>query len=142
MRKINFITIHCTATQQSAKVSSIQRYWKETLGWRSPGYHKIIEASGNVVTLAPDSAVCNGVAGHNSDSLHVSYIGGVDAKGKAVDNRTKAQRLALAAVVAEWKVKYPGALVLGHRDFSGVKKDCPSFNAMPWWKALEATIML
>lgn len=134
MRNIKYIVIHTTATAQNAKVSSIQNYWKNELGWKSPGYHKIIEANGTVHTLAPDTASTNGVAGFNSNSLHVSYIGGIDAKGKPVDNRTEAQKLAMLKIVAEWKQKYPGAIVQGHRDFPKVAKACPCFDAKKWWE--------
>jgi N-acetylmuramoyl-L-alanine amidase len=63
MRRIDFITIHCSATPQTATVASIQRYWREVLKWKSPGYHAIIAADGTVTRLAPDEAICNGVAG-------------------------------------------------------------------------------
>jgi N-acetylmuramoyl-L-alanine amidase len=136
-RNIRWIVVHCTATPQSAKVSSIQNYWKNSLKWKSPGYHKIIEPDGNIVQLASDNEVCNGVAGYNSESLHVSYIGGVDTKGKGLDNRTPAQQQALWMVVKEWKNKYPGAVVQGHRDFKGVSKECPSFDARAWWETVN-----
>lgn len=129
MRTITHLTVHCTATPQTTTVASIQRHWKDVLKWKSSGYHVIIEASGKIVRLAPDSAVCNGVAGHNSNSLHVSYIGGVDASGKAKDTRTFAQKSSLYTVLLEWKKLYPNAVILGHRDFPNVRKDCPSFDA-------------
>lgn len=128
MRQIKFIVVHCTATPQNATISSIQKYWRENLGWESPGYHKIIEADGKVTTLATDDKVCNGVAGFNSVSLHVSYIGGVQGS-LAKDNRTEGQKQALLQVLKEWKAKYPKAIIQGHRDFPDVKKACPSFDA-------------
>lgn len=128
MRKINFLVVHCTATAQNATVANIQKYWREVLKWKSPGYHKIIDAAGNITTLASDDTVCNGVAGHNSVSLHVSYIGGVNGT-KAADNRTPQQKVALLSVLREWKAKYPNAVIQGHKDFPGVTKACPSFNA-------------
>jgi len=134
MREIKHIVIHCTATLQSAKVESIQKYWKSTLKWKSPGYHKVIAADGTVHTLAPDEQVCNGVAGYNSQSLHVSYIGGIDAKGNAKDNRTPQPKRAMEAVAREWKLQHPAAVVQGHRDFPGVAKACPSFDAIAWAK--------
>lgn len=136
MRKIKHIVLHCTASPQTATVESIQNYWRKHLGWRSPGYHRILKPNGEVVTLAPDEAICNGVGGHNSNSLHVSYIGGVDKNGKPVDNRTEAQKLAMESVIRVWLAKYPGAEVLGHRDFAGVKKACPSFDSRAWWASV------
>jgi N-acetylmuramoyl-L-alanine amidase len=131
MRKVNFLVLHCTATPQTATVQSIQKYWKENLGWKSPGYHHIIEPSGEIVTLADDERVCNGVKGHNANSIHISYIGGVNGK-KAVDNRTEAQKQAQISLITHYKEKYPGIIVLGHRDFVGVSKSCPSFDVKSW----------
>ena len=53
MRNINYIAIHCTATQPEASIASIQNYWKNNLGWKNPGYHYIIDRFGNVVNLLP-----------------------------------------------------------------------------------------
>jgi N-acetylmuramoyl-L-alanine amidase len=133
-RSIKYIVVHCTATAQSATVGAIQRYWRENLKWKSSGYHKIIEPNGTITTLATDDKICNGVAGYNSVSLHVSYIGGVDSKGKGLDNRTEAQKRALCEVIYGWKRTYPNAIIQGHRDFAGVKKECPSFDAINEYK--------
>lgn len=129
MRIIKHLVVHCSATSQTATVDAIKRYWKEKLGWVNYGYHVIITASGEIVRLAKDEAICNGVAGHNSTSLHVCYIGGIDANGKSKDSRTFAQKSSLYTVLTEWRKKYPNATILGHRDFKGVAKDCPCFDA-------------
>ena len=136
MRNIKNIVLHCTATPQSAKIENIQRYWRDHLKWKSPGYHRIIQPDGTVVKLAEDSTICNGVAGHNSVSIHISYIGGVgDDNRTPLDNRTQAQIASMVALVKEYKAKYPGARVCGHRDFPGVAKACPSFDVAAWLKA-------
>jgi N-acetylmuramoyl-L-alanine amidase len=144
MREIKYITIHCTATPQSATVAAIQRYWREVLKWKSPGYHQCVTPDGSVALLAKDELICNGVAGFNRNALHVSYIGGVDWNGKAFDNRTDAQKAALFSVVQAWAAKYPDAKIMGHRDFSrdlnrdGIiqpsewAKACPSFDVKSW----------
>ncbi|SFO32947.1 N-acetylmuramoyl-L-alanine amidase [Chitinophaga sp. YR627] len=129
MRKIDFIVIHCTATPQDTRPESIQHYWKEYLKWKSPGYHYLIEASGNVIQLATEDRICNGVAGYNANSIHVSYIGGVDADNRPSDNRTIAQKDAMRTLVTLLKQQYPQARIQGHRDFPFVKKACPSFDA-------------
>ena len=136
MREIKHIVIHCTATPQSAKVASIQRYWREVQGWKSPGYHYIVDQHGFTARLAPDEAICNGVAGFNRNALHVSYIGGVDASGKPLDNRTPAQRDALYSIVQRWAAKYPTAKILGHCDFPKVAKACPCFDVKKWCEEL------
>ncbi len=137
MRKINHIVLHCTATPQNTTIESIKRYWKNELGWKSPGYHFIIKKDGEAVSLLPIEQVSNGVAGHNANSIHISYIGGVDGKGNPVDNRTGEQVLTQVRLIKELRAKFPNADVLGHRDFPGVKKACPSFDVKTWLKAVN-----
>ena len=136
MRAIKYIVVHCTATKQNATIEAIRNYWKKVLGWKSPGYHIIVKPNGDFERLASDETICNGVKNYNSNSIHVSYIGGVDDNGKAIDNRTDAQKKALLQTICGLKAKYPNAIVQGHRDFSNVAKDCPSFNAKVEYKHL------
>lgn len=137
MREIKYIVLHCTATQPHATVESIQRYWRENLKWKSPGYHYIIPANGGVKQLAPEEAVTNGVAGFNQVSINVSYVGGVDLDGKTPkDTRTPEQLEAMIRLVKKLRVKYPNAVIRGHRDFPRVKKACPSFEVKEWIKTL------
>lgn len=129
MRNINYIAVHCTATAQTATVSSIQKYWKENLKWQMPGYHFIIKPSGDVVNLLSIDKVSNGVKGFNSETINVSYIGGIDSNGKPYDNRTPKQKSALINLLKDLRKQFPKAIIQGHRDFPGVKKACPSFDA-------------
>jgi N-acetylmuramoyl-L-alanine amidase len=137
MRQIKYICLHCTATPQTAKIESIQRYWQKQLKWKSPGYHFIIKPDGTPVPLQPIELPSNGVAGFNKHSIHISYIGGVDAKGKAVDNRTDLQKKTQVDLLRELHKKFPDAKICGHRDFPGVKKECPSFNVEEWLKTVD-----
>jgi N-acetylmuramoyl-L-alanine amidase len=140
MRKITHIVLHCTATPQNTTVESIQRYWRTPKpkgnGWKSPGYHHIIKADGTIVDLLPIEQVSNGVAGNNSNSINISYIGGVDKKGKALDNRTDAQKAAQIALLKKYKAMFPGVVICGHRDFPKVRKSCPSFDVATWLKTV------
>lgn len=129
MRKIDYIVMHCTATDQSAKVSSIVKYWAERLGWRNPGYHFIIDAEGEVTQLQPLDKASNGVRGYNAHSIHVSYIGGKDR-----DDRTHAQMVAQQAIVKGLHGMFPDAKIQGHCDFPKVRKSCPRFNVAEWLK--------
>lgn len=137
MRAIDNIVIHCTATSQNTKVESILRYWRDALRWKNPGYHFIIEANGTVTQLLDIEKVSNGVKGHNYNSIHISYIGGIDGGGKAIDNRTKEQIIAMDALIKSFHSVYPLAKIKGHRDFEGVKKDCPSFEVSEYIKQLN-----
>ena len=129
MRNINYIAIHCTATQPETSISSIQNYWKNNLGWKNPGYHYIIDRFGNVVNLLPIELVSNGVQGYNSQTINISYVGGIDKSGKPKDTRTEAQKQSILKLLKELRVKFPKAKIQGHRDFPNVKKACPSFEA-------------
>ena len=136
MREVKFLAVHCTATPQTATVSSIQNYWKNVLKWKMPGYHFIIKPNGEVVQLLEIEKVSNGVKGFNSVSINISYIGGVDAQNKPIDNRTEAQKKALHDLLKKLKKQFPKAIIQGHRDFPEVKKACPSFNAKEEYKHL------
>lgn len=136
MRRIDNIVLHCTATPQTTTVSSIQNYWKNTLKWVNPGYHFIILPDGKVVQLQPIEKPSNGVAGHNAYSIHISYIGGVDGNGRAVDNRTDLQKQAQIELIKKFKNQFPNAKVKGHRDFPEVSKKCPSFDVGEWLKCV------
>lgn len=131
-REIRYIVVHCTATPPAAKIESIQRYWKEQLGWKDPGYHYIIQRNGEIICLQPEHLIANGVKGYNTQSIHISYIGGIDKNNKPVDNRTGEQQAALFNKLVALTEKYPQAKIMGHRDFPGVTKACPCFDVRKW----------
>ena len=142
MRNIQFIVIHCTGASQNQTIAAIKSFWKNVKGWKNVGYHKIIEADGKVTELATSDMITNGVAGHNSKSYHICYIGGQGGK----DNRTENQKKSLLSEVIKAKKMFPRAIVVGHRDLSpdlnrdGIvtpnewTKECPSFNAKNEYK--------
>lgn len=134
MRIIKYIVIHCTATQPNTKKEAILNYWKNTLKWKSVGYHRLIDANGIIHELANYDQITNGVKGYNSESIHFSYIGGIDESGRPKDTRTIKQKESLLYLVEKAKKKYPEAIVLGHKDFKGVVKACPSFDAKTEYK--------
>lgn len=134
-RDIHYIVVHCTATSPHTTIESIKKYWREELHWKNPGYHYIITRSGKIETLLLEEQIANGVKGYNKNSIHISYVGGVDANGNPVDNRTTEQVQAIMNKLTELKTKYPKAMILGHRDFPGVTKKCPSFDVREWLKA-------
>ncbi len=142
-RDIKWIAIHCTAGY--GNVDSIKKYWKNTLKWKTVGYHIIVDLDGNLHTLVNFDEITNGVKGFNSKSIHISYIGGVlkEDYTKAYDSRTDAQKEGLKQAILMARKYAPKAKIKGHRDFSTDKngngkidtweriKDCPSFDAIP-----------
>lgn len=148
MREIKYIVVHCTATNQNTTIQALRNGWK-ALGWSNPGYHYTVLPDGTYRALQDIEKIANGVAGHNSTSIHVSYIGGIDALGKPVDNRTAQQKETLIRLLTELKRRFPIATIRGHRDFSADKnkngkidhyeyiKHCPCFDAIPEYKNIR-----
>ena len=134
-RKIERVIFHCTATQPEATVTSIQNYWKNTLGWKSAGYHIMVRADGSWTLLTDFNSISNGVQGKNSTAINISYIGGIDKKGKALDTRTPEQKEVLELCYHLFKEKLPKATFHGHNEFAN--KACPSFNVKEWVKGLK-----
>lgn len=91
MRKIKYIVVHCTAGSQRQTVGDLLSEFSRK-GWRNPGYHVVIMPDGSRRQLLDFSRIANGVRGHNADAIHVAYVGGIDAHGRALDNRTEAQK--------------------------------------------------
>jgi len=138
LRNIKYIVVHCTATPPTTTVESIKRYWKEKRGWGdTPGYHYLIQRQGSLIQLLDESKNSNGVYKHNSNCINIAYIGGVDKEGKPQDNLSEAQNHSMFDLIVSLLEKYPQAEVLGHRDFSGVKKACPSFDVKKWLSEYE-----
>lgn len=134
MRQIDFIVLHCTATQPTARVEAIERYWREVRGWTNPGYHFLVAADGTLHKLLPVEQIANGVRGLNHRSVHVSYIGGVDMYGRPKDTRTGLQKATTLRVLQALLVQFPQARVAGHYQFAA--KACPSFDVPAWLQAM------
>lgn len=160
MRFINYIVIHCSAG--FGLIPAIERFWYNTLKWKNPGYHIIIYEDGTIWYVTKDGSysrdkskwfpqlITNGVAGFNTPSIHISYIGGVDKTNvnKALDTRTPEQKESILYSInnsLNYLKEYQeikNIKILGHRDFSPDKnkngiiepweriKECPSFNAI------------
>lgn len=147
MRPIKYIVLHCTAGSQNETIAQLFTGFKAR-GWKNNGYHIVVDGEGGRHDITPLENIANGVAGHNANSIHVSWMGGIDTKGKPVDNRTDKQKSQLISIVKELKGKFPSAKILGHRDFSpdlnhNGKVDqvewikvCPCFDAGKEYAAL------
>ena len=140
MRKIERLFVHCTAGSQRQTLADLQAEFRRK-GWKNPGYHYVIFPEGRIVQLLDESRVANGAKGYNQTAIHVAYVGGIDAQGRTIDNRTAAQKEALLRVLRMLRRRYPTAVILGHRDISPDRngngrvdpweriKECPCFDA-------------
>ncbi|WP_291655913.1 peptidoglycan-binding protein [Bosea sp. (in: a-proteobacteria)] len=128
-RRIDEIIIHCTATPEGRGVSvETIRGWHKAQGWKDIGYHWVVLLDGTVKPGRPEAEIGSHVAGHNTGTLGVVYVGGVAADGKtAKDTRTPAQRAALLSHVKALIARYPTIKrVTGHNQYAN--KACPSFD--------------
>jgi N-acetylmuramoyl-L-alanine amidase len=140
MRTIKHIVIHCSYTPEGRdeKTAEIKRWHTEERGWSDIGYHTVIELDGTVHAGRPYEKIGAGVEGHNRHAIHICYVGGMDkSMKKSKDTRTVEQKKSLTFMLEYYKGLFPKAVILGHRDFKGVKKDCPSFDALNEYKQIS-----
>lgn len=151
MRTITLIILHCSGTRADRRYSMEQcrddhirnRKWKDI------GYHYYIERDGTLKNGRPEKeqgAHCND---RNRHSIGVCYEGGLDSHGEPADTRTTAQKHTLWKLLSELHIRYPNAIILGHRDMSPDRngdgcitpeeylKQCPCFDAMVDYAALQ-----
>jgi len=141
MRTITHIVIHCSATREGQSFTADDiRSWHKAKGWKDIGYHFVIRLDGTVERGRDEDQPGAHVENHNSTTIGVCYVGGLDAWGKPTDTRTTAQKEAMQRLVELLVKKYPTAQVVGHRDFPGVKKDCPCFDAKAWWLGVRYAV--
>lgn len=143
-KNVKNIVKHCTAG--FSLIPALQNFWRNTLGWKSAGYHAIIYPNGEIWYITKDgwnysrddrdadfTKITNGVRGYNSSILNYAYIGGVENVGtpkhpiwKAKNTQTEAQLFSEQTVLqtfTNW-LKNNGKDVtkdlglVGHRDFS------------------------
>jgi N-acetylmuramoyl-L-alanine amidase len=124
-RIITHLVVHTTATHQNSTISSILNYWKNTLGWRNPGYHIILPKEGFSV-IQDFNLISNGARGYNTNGIHISYIGGIDSNNKPLDNRTDSQTKLIQVFIEEMIKIFPNIRIIGHNEVS--KKSCPCFQ--------------
>lgn len=140
MRQIKRIFVHCTASSQKWGVNELKAEFKAK-GWKNPGYHYVVTTNGTVHQMLATEEISNGVQGYNSTAVNIAYVGGIDAKGKPMDNRTDKQKAAMITLLSQLKKKFPNAEIMGHRDIWGSdkskwKKWCPCFDAKEEYKDL------
>lgn len=164
VRLINEIIIHCSATKEGVSYTADQinaahkarRFstYQDRLGrTRYIGYHYIIHQDGTIESCRPESKIGCHASGHNSNSIGICYIGGLDARdtnGRMIkDTRTAQQKESLIKLLKQLISRYPTIKrIIGHRDTSpdlngnGIIdpyeyiKGCPCFNAIPEYKDL------
>lgn len=139
-KKTDSIVVHCAWTTAGHDVSATEiRTWHiRERKWMDIGYHFVIRRDGSIEIGRPWWAVGAGVLGWNADSIHICLAGGmkrVEGIEMEDNNFTDAQFRTLRSLIITLREMDPGAeKVLGHRDYPGVTKRCPSFDVATWLK--------
>lgn len=115
------IVVHHSATKDSGTVSwgAIERYHRETMGWRDVGYHAGVElVNGEPYALVgrpvtQEAAACR-QANMNWVGLHVCIVGDFDV----APPDHEVLRVAMVRIIKPWMLQYgiQPLNVIGHRD--------------------------
>ena len=134
MRKIDKRIVHCSATREGVDYSvETIRGWHKMRGWSDIGYHYLVHLDGSISYGRDINKIGAHVKGHNTGSIGVCYVGGVETDGKTPkDTRTPEQKESLLDLIKTLKRLNSNAVVYGHRDFSS--KACPSYDATTEYK--------
>ena len=134
-RTIKEIIVHCTATPEG-RIETVEsvRNMHKARGFSDIGYHYLIGLNGERWEGRNVNLIGAHCEGHNSNSIGVCYVGGVDKKMQAKDTRTEKQKDAIVALLKDLRKLYPKAKIYGHRDFDKKGKACPSFDATKEYK--------
>lgn len=140
-RAMHTIVVHCSATKEGKNYTSEDiKKWHLQRGFNDIGYHFIIKLDGTIEIGRPLNKIGAHVAGNNTGSIGICYIGGISSNNKSKDTRTTQQKQALKDLITVLKTTLNINTVLGHRDYSpdlngnGIIepfeyiKDCPCFD--------------
>lgn len=141
-KRIENIAQHCTASPVPKKPSRKKDwvdffYLEKYYPYKMVGYNYLVDID-RVIELNPinknafleKNEVVWGVAGFNSKTVSIAYIGGLEKhNGKWInkDTRTPRQKVLMDSITNEVLKLAPWAGVKKHRDFPNVKKTCPNF---------------
>lgn len=136
MLPIKYLTIHCAATPEGAERTVEQLNAIAMKRFKQKSYHWIVTLDGTAHRNIQDDRRGAHVGGRNTGNIGIVYVGGLAKDGKtAKDTRTDAQKATLRKLVADYKAKYPGIRVLGHRDWSADLDGDGVIEKHEWMKA-------
>ena len=139
MRDIKGIIIHCSATKPSMDIGAdeIKDWHVKGNGWSDIGYHYVIKRDGTL-ELGRDIKL-NGAhtKGHNTGTIGICIVGGIDDTGEPKSNYTPNQwqtleNLLTTLVFEDYMIS--GFYIKGHNQFSS--KACPSFDVQEYLETI------
>ena len=144
-----YIVVHTSENRVPTKITKKngKQYFRnvaEDRGFPTGSYHFAAYENGEVDTLAylnNNSKIeyfektC-GVAGYNSRSVHIVYVGGLNRLRRCADTRTPEQQHSLLKLCLNLKAQFPKAEIVGHTELNP-QKPCPCFNTSKWLQSLQ-----
>ena len=107
-------------------------------GFSDIGYHYVIYRDGSIHNGRDVNISGAHCTNHNSNSIGVCYIGGLDSTGKnAKDTRTDAQKKSFISLVKQLMSIYKLSKSNVHCHNAYANKACPSFKINDFRKELE-----
>jgi len=110
--------------------------WHKERGWLTCGYHFTIDRDARLEVGRQEEAIGAGVRGHNTNSIHICVIGGIDGKNKPEDNFTIEQYNTLRNTLLLLRSRYPNTEIVAHNELDK-KKACPSFDVDAFLKVIK-----
>ena len=137
-RTINEIILHCSATPEGKDYSvDTIRKWHLQRGFSNIGYHYVIYRDGSIHSGRDVNISGAHCTNHNSKSIGICYIGGLDFTGKnAKDTRTEEQKKSLVNLVKQLMSIYKLSISNVHCHNEYANKACPSFKINDFRKEL------
>lgn len=124
---ITHLVVHHSASHPDTTPEEIKK-WHIERGFSGIGYNKIITADGIIHSARPESEVPASVKGFNKGTVAVCLTGSFSR-----DTPTNYQLISLQVLLQEWKLKYPSAKIVGHRDLGAT--ECPGDSLYLWLKS-------
>ena len=152
MRDIKRIILHCTATRpewwadksSEEKMKECER-WHLDRGFRSIGYHFLVDRDGTITEGRPLDQQGAHCKGHNADTIGIAMWGGFgsDSDDLPSDHFTPVQLAATYDLIRKLQGQFniKKDQVFGHNRFSS--KSCPGFRVQKWISGMslsEATV--
>ena len=126
MRPIDKIILHCSATNDDLDIDArMIDNWHRKRGWSGIGYHYVIRLDGSLEYGRRIGDIGAHVAGQNSGSIGICYIGGL-RNDKPVDTMTSHQEMTFIRLVQSLRFTLGELTLHGHNEFAN--KACPSFD--------------
>lgn len=148
-RECKYIIFHTSENRVPSKInkSNGKSYFTRVArerGFPTQSYHFILYEDGQIDTLTKLNTnskidywekTC-GVAGYNSVSVHIVYVGGLNRFGFCRDTRTEAQKYKGLLLQSKLQDIFPNADVVGHNDLNP-DKGCPCFKMKEWLRTIK-----